>query len=183
MKSILILLAAVCAATVSPLAAADTTVGSNTASEAVSKNINQPVITIESSDPLARVRTDVYTNQAASAPTTIGAAGAGPTNCTAVDGWSASIVVANGGKTTAEEMPICALLQLGDRVYRMQPGAQLTKAQVAEFEIYCGAALYRKQIDRSGVYTCSESREERARAALAGEPIARRQPMPWQAGG
>ena len=123
-----------------------------------------------------------HTNQANSAPAVIG----NVSGCGAIEGWSASVAVANGGKSGAVELPVCLLLALSDRIGRLSTNIDGTFdwKSVMQLEAWCGVELYKKAIESSGRYTCSATREAQARAAerpqaiLEGRVQVSAKPMP-----
>lgn len=135
--------------------------------------------------PWTSVSQDFHTNQAASAPANIGSTSPGSnTGCPAVDGWSASVVIANGGKTTAQELPGCMLNILGQNIGMLKqvevtlPGGakamQFDGISVMRLETWCLLPLYKKAIENGMNFKCKETRDEmerqRATAVLTQAP-------------
>lgn len=109
------------------------------------------------------------TNQAMSAPAVIGSAAPSTGGCPAIEGWSASLVGVNGGKSNVVELPGCMANQLADRVGRLQTNTDgtWTWAAVMQLEAWCSYPLYKTILERSSRYTCQETTEaQRAQHAL-----------------
>lgn len=115
------------------------------------------------------VNSHFNTNQAMSAPAVIGSAAPSTGGCPAIEGWSASLVIANGGKSNVVELPGCMANQLADRVGRLQTNVDgtWTWAAVMQLEAWCSYPLYKSILERSKRYVCQETAEEkRAQQAL-----------------
>ncbi len=124
--------------------------------------------------PWTSVDQDFHTNQAASAPANIGSTSPGSnTGCPAVDGWSASVVVANGGKTTAKELPGCMLNILGQNIGMLKEVEVLDAAtgkmvkrfdglSVMRLETWCLYDLYKQAIENGMNYKCKATRDAEA---------------------
>lgn len=122
--------------------------------------------------PWTSVDQDFHTNQAASAPANIGSTSPGSnTGCPAVDGWSASVVVANGGKTTAKELPGCMLNILGQNIGMLKEvevdvdGKKVRRfdgLSVMRLETWCLYDLYKQAIENGMNYKCKATRDAEA---------------------
>lgn len=127
--------------------------------------------------PWTAVDQDFKTNQAASAPANIGSTSSSSGGCPAVDGWSASVVVANGGKTTAQELPGCMLNILTDRFASLKVDVTVNKdgtrtqrfdaLSVMKLEAWCLFPLYKQAIENGGIFLCKSTREEQAKQRAA----------------
>lgn len=195
MKHALFAIAALCAMAT---AQAQTTNGANAAQSATGTGmatIAPGAVTVQSFGAAqlpwtaTSVDSDIRTNQAMPAPPVYGSAAPSAGGCPVVDGWSASVVIANGGKSTAQELPGCMLNLLTDRlaslsVTKNAAGEQVfTGMSVMKLEAWCLYPLYRTAIENSGVYKCKATRDEeagRARAAAAAPTLL---PKPYTAGG
>ena len=127
--------------------------------------------------PWTTIDQNFHTNQAASAPANIGSTSSGSnTGCPAVDGWSASVVVANGGKTTAKELPGCMLNILGQNIGMLKEievngVRQFDGISVMRLETWCLYDLYKQAIENGMSFKCKATRdaeaEQKRQAALA----------------
>lgn len=149
----------------------------------------------------AAIDSNIHTNQAMSAPPVYGSAAPSAGGCPLVDGWSLSVVIANGGKSDGKEMPGCMLNLLADRIGTLKTVKQLDKegkptgvevfdgASVMKLESWCLFPLYRTAIENSGMYRCKATRDEeerRAQAILNGQPDPKpvaTLPKPYMPGG
>lgn len=203
MKSITLfkpLFATMCALSLAGTALADTN-SASTNTSATGQAVNAGVQVTSYGAPqlpwtAASVDSDVHSNTVQSAPTMVGSTSSSAGGCPAVDGWSGAFVLANGGKTTAKEMPGCMLNLLTDRIGALRVVSNalgqtsFDGQSLMKLEAWCLYADYKTAIENSGLFKCKATRDEearRAQAALDGqptEPVTARKAVPgYMAGG
>lgn len=124
--------------------------------------------------PWTAMSYDFKTNQAASAPANIGGVAPGSnTGCPVVDGWSASIAVANGGNTTGRELPGCMLNILTQNIGSLRQievtnaatgvkSLQFDGLSVMKLETWCLYPLYQAAIENGMNFKCKSTRDAEA---------------------
>ncbi len=164
---------AVLSCAMSLASAQSSTSGQSQAAESAATNqgvSNSTSIVNQAQSPYTQSQIDqkFHTNQASSAPAVIGSTAPSSGGCPAVEGWSASIVVANGGKSSAVELPGCMANQLADRIGRLttEKDGSWSWASIMQLEAWCSFSQYKVILERSRKYECAETTEAKKNNAV-----------------